>query len=170
MYSFKVYYKRWYLIIYALTAFAIITVDLFLFFTNFCDFSSFFSALFMKTKDLQELDISILIILLFIYLLIFSAVTFVFFRRKITILSDKIVVRKAFSSFECRFDEILKIDILPRNYMTGKSNCQFTVSKDKYTYVTFCENMKNADRFIQILIQQGFLKIKPDGSYESNRK
>ena len=170
MNSFEVYCNRWYLIVYFVMAVAIIAVDMVLFFTCFGDFGSLFSALFMNLRNLQELDISILIILLFIYLLIFSAVTFIFFRRKITILSDKIVVQKAFSSFECRFDEILKIDILPRNYMTGKSNCQFTVSKDKHTYVTFCENMKNADRFIQILIQQGFLKIKPDGSYESNRK
>lgn len=83
---------------------------------------------------------------------------------------DKIVVRKAFSRFECRFGEILKIDVLPRNYMTGKSNCLFTVSKDRQTYFSFCENMKNADRLIQLLVQQGFLKKQPDGSYDSNRK
>lgn len=122
MNSFEVYYKRWYLIVYFVMDVAIIAVDLALFFTNFGDFSSFFSALLMNLKDLQELDTSILIVLLFIYLIVFSIITFVFFRRKITVFSDKIVVQKAFSRFECRFGEVLKIGILPRNYMTGKRN------------------------------------------------
>ncbi len=170
MNSFEVYYKRWYLIVCFVMDVAIIAVDLALFFTNFGDFSSFFTALLMNLKDLQELDASILIVLLFIYLIVFSIITFVFFRRKITVYPDKIVVQKAFSRFECRFGEVLKIDILPRNYMTGKRNWLFTVSKDRKTYFSFCENMKNADRLIQLLIQQGFLKIQPAGNYYSNRK
>lgn len=170
MNSFEVYYKRWYLIVYFVMDVAIIAVDLALFFSIYGDFSSFFSALLMNLKDLQELDTSILIVLLFIYLIVFSIITFVFFRRKITVFSDKIVVQKAFSRFECRFGEVLKIDILPRNYMTGKRNWLFTVSKDKHIYFSFCENMKNADRLIQLLIQQGFLKIQPAGNYYSNRK
>lgn len=170
MNSFEVYYKRWYLIVYFVMVVAIFAVDLTLFFSIYGDFSSFFTALSMNLKDLQELDTSVLIVLLFIYLIVFSIITFVFFRRKITVFSDKIVVQKAFSRFECRFGEVLKIDILPRNYMTGKRNWLFTVSKDRQTYFSFCENMKNADRLIQLLIQQGFLKIQPAGSYYSNRK
>lgn len=170
MNSFEVYHKRWYLIVYFVMAVGIIVGDIALFFSNYGNFTAFFTALFMKSKNLQELDISILIVLLLIFLIFFSAVTFIFFRRKITVFPDKMVVQKSFSRFECRFGEILKIDILPRNYMTGKSNCLFTVSKDKHTYFSFCENMKNADRLIQILIQQGFIKIQSDGSYVSNRK
>lgn len=170
MNSFDVYRKRWYMIVYFVVAVGIIVGDLALLFSNYGNFTAFFTALFMKSKNLQELDISILIVLLFIYLIIFSAVTFIFFRRKITVFPDKMVVRKAFSRFECSFGEILKIDVLPRNYMTGKSNCLFTVSKDRHTYFSFCENMKNADRLIQLLVQQGFLKIQPDGSYDTNRK
>ena len=168
MNSFEVYYKRWYLFVYFVMVVAIFAVDLTLFFSIYGDFSSFFTALSMNLKDLQELDTSVLIVLLFIYLIVFSII--VFFRRKITVFSDKIVVQKAFSRFECRFGEVLKIDILPRNYMTGKRNWLFTVSKDRKTYFSFCENMKNADRLIQLLIQQGFLKIQPAGSYYSNRK
>lgn len=170
MNSFEVYRKRWYLIVYFVMAVGIIVGDIALFFYNYGNFTAFFTALFMNPKNLQKLDVSILVVLLFIYLIIFSFITFVFFRRKITVSPEKIVVQKSFSRFECRFGEILKIDILPRNYMTGKSNCLFTVSKDKHTYFSFCENMKNADRFIQILIQRGFLKTQPDGSYVSNRK
>lgn len=170
MNSFEVYYKRWYLFVYFVMVVAIFAVDLTLFFSIYGDFSSFFSALSMNLKDLQELDTSVLIVLLFIYLIVFSIITFVFFRRKITVFSDKIVVQKVFSRFECRFGEVLKIDILPRNYMTGKRNWLFTVSKDRQTYFSFCENIKNADRLIQLLIQQGFLKIQPAGSYYSNRK
>lgn len=170
MNSFDVYHKRWYLILYFVIVVVIIAIDLALFFSNYGNFSALFSALFIKSKNLQELDVSILVVLLFIYLIILSVITFVFFRQKITVFPDKIVVQKAFSKFECRFSEILKIDILPRNYMTGKHNNQFTICKDKHTYAVFYEYMKNADRLIQILVQQGFIKIQLDGSYKSNRK
>lgn len=170
MNSFDVYHKRWCLIVYIVMTFAIVAVDMVLFFTYFGDFGSLFSALFMNLKNLQELDISILVVGLFIYLIVFSGIVYVFFRRKITVCYDKVVVQKAFSRFECRFDEILKIDILPRNYMTGKRNFLFTVSKDKHTYFSFCESMKNADRLIEIFLQRGLIQRQPDGSYKSNRK
>lgn len=100
MNNFKVYHKRWYLIVYFVMAVGIIVGDIALFFYNYGNFTAFFTALFMNLKNLQELDISILIVLLLIFLIFFSAVTFIFFRRKITVFSKKIVVQKAFSRFE----------------------------------------------------------------------